>query len=337
MSVLFTPCKIGTMRVPNRFVRSATGARAADPGGRITDVMIGLHERLARGQVGLIHTGHAYVVDEGKTHDGMLGIQKDDLVPDLVRLTACVHQYDSKIVMQINHGGLPVEEVDAAKLQGLVEAFAQAARRVKEAGFDGVQIHGAHGYLISSFASPDNRREDGWGGSPQGRLRLLAEVAHAVRAEVGDAYPVLTKVDGDSYGDASIPRAEQEALIEGLAQLPVDAIEVSSRKDPVREGIRAPDQEGYLAPYAKAIKAGVTCPVILVAGLRSVEVMERVIEDGVADMVSMSRPFIREPDLVARFRAGKSRADCISCGRCATSRETANQCAVLLEGRGART
>lgn len=321
------------MRVPNRFARSATGAKAADPDGRITDVMIALYERLARGRVGLILTGHAYVMDEGKTHDGMLGIQKDDLVPDLERLTGTVHRYNTRIVMQINHGGLPVNGTHEAQLTGVVEAFVQAARRVRRAGFDGVQIHAAHGYLISRFAAPDNRRWDGWGNTPEGRTRLLVDVAHAVRAEVGDGYPVLTKVDGDSYADPGLPEEERSTLIQTLASLPVDAIEVSSRTEPMREGIRRPDQEAYLAPYAEAIKAGVPCPVMLVAGLRSLAVMERIVHSGIADMVSMSRPFIREPDLVARLHAGKERADCISCGRCTTSRATANQCAVLIEAQ----
>lgn len=189
MSILFDPIKINGMVVSNRFMRSATNDRRADITGGIDDAFIKVYERLAAGGVGLIVTGHAFVQWNGKASRYMLGVHKDDLIPGLKRLVDAVHQYDSRIVMQLNHAGRQtsssfIGETPLApsavyfrvsrqtpraftekEIEDLIGAYAAAAGRAKSAGFDGVQIHGAHGYLVNQFLSSfTNRRKDRWGG-----------------------------------------------------------------------------------------------------------------------------------------------------------------------------
>ena len=327
MSILFTPHRIGTLEIPNRFVRSATGESACTDG-RISEGMIRYYERLAQGGIGLIITGHAYVREEGKTHEEMTGIHHDGLLPALRRWTERVHAYGAKMVMQINHRAMDPNELEASEIGAILRTFTEAAGRVQRAGFDGVQVHAAHGFLLSQFMSPKaNRRTDEWRG-----IRLAEEVLRAVRKKVGPDYPVLVKFNCDSLEPGSLTLDESAAVAQALEQAGADAIEVSGASA-AQENIRRKEQEAYFAPYARRIKEAVSVPVILVGGLRSMERMEEIISEGVADFVSMSRPFIREPDLVAQFREGKRVADCISCGQCWSSKETANRCGVL-EKRG---
>lgn len=323
MSILFTPCRIGTMEVPNRFVRSATGESACTDG-HISEGMVRYYERLSQGGIGLIITGHAYVREEGKTHKEMTGIHHDGLLPELRRWTEKVHAYGAKIVMQINHRAIDPNELDASEIQAIIRAFAQAAGRVKRAGFDGVQVHAAHKYLLCQFMSPRaNRRTDEWAG-----VRLAKEALQAVRKEVGSDYPLLVKFNCDSLEPGGLTFDESAAMAQALEGAGADVIEVSGA-EAAQKNIRHKEQEAYFAPYARRIKETVHVPVILVGGLRSMERMEEIVNEGVADLISLSRPFIRESDLVLRFRKGKRVADCISCSQCWSSKETANRCGIL--------
>jgi len=218
MSLLFTPGAIGNLVVPNRIIRSATAEKLADnDDGRPTPKLRDLWVELVRGGTGLIITGHMFVHPSGKCHPEMSGIHKDDLVPEWAKILSVVHKEGGKIAAQINHGGMqcskdavdgtfapsafdddgleqPAREITINEISMLIDAYAQAARRAKEAGFDAVQLHGAHGYLINQFLSPfTNRRSDQWGGGEQGRSLFLHQVIHAVREEVGSDYPVFIK------------------------------------------------------------------------------------------------------------------------------------------------
>lgn len=343
MSVLFTPLRIGATEVGNRFVRSATG-ESASVDGRVSPAVIGYYERLARGGIGLIITGHAYVRREGRGHAAMTGMDRDDLLPLCREWVAVVHGHTAesettsgtptRLVMQINHCGFePAERINAMRsqeIESVVAAFAQAARRVREAGFDGVQVHCAHGFLLSQFLDPQvNEREDRWGGTG-----IAQEVLRAVRREVGADYPVLVKFNCDALQAGGMDPEESAAVASALEQAGADALEVSGA-DAARTGIRRREQEAYFAAYARRIRAAIRVPVILVGGLRSMQRMEEVVESGTADMVSLCRPFIREPELVRRFRAEREagaadpRAACVSCSTCWSSPETANRCGVL--------
>lgn len=354
---LFRAASINTMELANRLVRSATGEGAATREGRCADTMVRFYDRLASGGVGLIISGHAYVRQDGTCGAEMTGVYKDDLVPDLRRMADAVHRHSAKIVMQINHGGrqTPPELIDgppvapsavtdpsvdvtpralaADEIDPLIEAFVQAARRVKAAGFDGVQIHSAHGYLISQFSSPyTNRRTDQWGGSLENRARFVTETFRRVRAEVGDDYPILIKLNADDFIEGGIGIEESSEIAKMLGELGIDAIEISgAMRESVdmvmRKGVMTPEDEAYFRPFAEAFREKTCVPLILTGGVRSVEVSEELLESGVTDFVGMCRPFIREPDLPNRWKSGDTRrATCVSCGKCKSSPETANVC-----------
>ena len=209
---------------------------------------------------------------------------------------------------------------------GLIEAFGQAARRAKEAGFDGVLIHGAHGYLVNLFISPfTNRRADEWGGDSSRRFRFLQEVYRAIRKAVGNTYPVAIKLGLKDDVEDGLSLEEGVEAACRLAKLGMDAIEVSGglptkTAGASRSNIQSRDREAYFLPYAKALRPKVgPLPLSLVGGLRSPDLMEEIIGQGWVDFVSLARPFICEPDLVTRIRAGRREPlSCLRCDRCRT-------------------
>ncbi|TEB16388.1 NADH oxidase [Pelotomaculum sp. FP] len=206
----------------------------------------------------------------------------------------------------------------------LIDCYAAAMLRAKEAGCDGVQVHIAHGYLLSEFISPyTNRREDQWGGSIENRTRILKEIIIRGKKLTGDDYPVLVKLNTtDGFAGAGYLSLEDALYTAKLMDsLGVAAIEVSGGIKESKKGfawpvINTPEKEAYFGAAAKKIKDEVSCPVILVGGLRSLAVMESVIDQGTADMVALCRPFIKEPDLVKRFINGQARVACASCNGC---------------------
>ncbi len=346
---LFSPVRIGSLELRNRLVRSATAEQmSTEPAGEATPTQAALYRDLARGGVGLIVTGHAYVTPEGKAHTEMLGAYADELIPGLRTLADAAHAEGGKIALQINHGGRqcsrqavtqPVapsavsthngrvpREMTHDEICSAIDAFAQAARRAQLAGFDAVQLHGAHGYLIGQFLSPlSNRRSDAWGGDFERRLRFLAAVCEAVRGQVGRDYPVIIKLgmtdNLEQAPDGLTP--DDGAHIAGrLAGLGLDAVEVSGgyggRSDfNGRLGVGSKVAEAYFRPLAQRAKAATGLPVILVGGLRSRAVMEDVLASGDADLISLCRPLICEPDLPNQLESGeKSASACISGGRC---------------------
>ncbi|MFC1659907.1 NADH:flavin oxidoreductase [Gemmatimonadota bacterium] len=346
MTLLFSPHSIGSLETPNRLVRSATAERMADADGRPLPPLTKLYEDLVRGGVGLIITGHMYVHPSGKAHDEMTGVHTDDLIPDLAKLAQAVHALDGLIVPQINHGGMnsqaetvaepmapsaidepfltrPAREMTALEVDTAIQAFADAARRCQEAGFDGVQIHAAHGYLISQFLSPFvNKRTDRWGGKAEKRMQFLRDVCSAVRDQVGGEYPVLIKLgmmDSVEGGLSSEEGAEIVAALEGMG---IDAVEISGgiggeKNLNVRKGIQSEAKEAYFSPLAREARGRTQLPILLVGGFRSRSVMEGVLADGLADYVSLCRPLISEPDLPNKFKLGlKDKSRCLSANNC---------------------
>ncbi len=346
---LFSPIQIGTLELDNRLARSATAERlATEPMGRATPALAALWGGLARGGVGLIISGHAYISPKGKAHPEMLSVHCDEMIPGLRMLADAVHENGGRIAMQINHGGRqcdqtctpetlapsPVElasgrsprEMTLAEIAATIDAFGQSARRAQQAGFDAVQLHGAHGYLIGQFLSPHtNRRRDAWGGNFERRLAFLAAVCEAVRGEVGPDYPVFIKLgimdNLQSVPDGLTPD-DGARVVSRLADLGLDAVEVSGgyggRSDfnsRMAVGTKAP--EAYFRDLARRAREATDLPVILVGGLRSRAVMDEVLAAGDADMIALCRPLIREPDLPNRLRSGEATAAaCISGGRC---------------------
>jgi len=348
MRKVFDETKINGMSLQNRLVRSATWEGMCEPDGRPTPKLAGYCANLARGGVGLIITGYAYIHPDGKQLPGQMGIHSDDHAADMQVLTSAVHHQGGKICLQLVHAGgqtgaktigrLPVapSEVKAAQfpetpralareeIAELVALFGKGAARAREYGFDAVQLHAAHGYLINQFLSPlTNRRSDDYGGSAENRSRFLLEVYRAVRDAVGNYFPVLVKLNGADNLEGGMEPDDALYAARALDEEGVDAIEVSGGtsasgdRTPVRQGIESREQEAYNLPLAYRIKNAVSCPVMVVGGIRSLEIAEGIIRREEADYVAMARPFIREPHLAKRWQEGdEGRARCISCNGC---------------------
>ena len=360
-SLLFSPTRIGALTVPNRFVRSATHDFLAEEDGSVSDRNVALYARLAEGEVGLIITGHAYVSPEGKASPRQIGASSDAHLPGLTRLVREVHAFPSRIVLQIAHAGRQTKdkicgcvplapsaviepvmkvmprEMTEADIDLTVRHFVQAAERAAQAGFDGVQLHAAHGYLLSSFFSPhSNRRTDDWGGSTENRARLAVDILRGIKKACGPDFPVLIKMNSSDFLPGGLEVEECVVLSRILAREGIDAIEVSggtseARKGSMWPGVRTEDEEGYFLAAAARVKAAVPVPVLGLGGFRTLRVMERALAEGQADLISLSRPFVREPFLVKKFRTGElDRSACISCNKCLNPRGLS--CAELKTG-----
>jgi 2,4-dienoyl-CoA reductase-like NADH-dependent reductase (Old Yellow Enzyme family) len=374
MNTLFTPTKISNLEVPNRFVRSATYDGGAKDG-FVSDWQIELYKALAKGRVGLIISGIFHVTDlVAKVSPAQNLLTSDEFIPDLKRLAAAVHAHGSKLAVQLYHPGreafrrlkpLGIEapgpseimagedpyfegscrEMAADEVWAVVKAFGEAARRVQEAGCDAVQFHGAHAYLMAEFLSPQsNRRNDEWGGGLKNRLRLHTEIYKATRAQVGPEYPVMIKLGVEDGFPGGLDFKEGLEAAVQLAGLGFDCIEVSQGLRGVKWGqtefrdkIVKREREAYFRDWARQVKERVSVPVMMVGGLRSLDLMEEVAAAKEADFVSLCRPFIREPDLVASWEAGQVRyPTCISCNKCFENVLSGNKLCCMLKNKGGK-
>jgi 2,4-dienoyl-CoA reductase-like NADH-dependent reductase (Old Yellow Enzyme family) len=378
MLVLFEKTEIKGMELKNRLVRSATHEAMADDEGFPTDRLFELYERLAKGGVGLIITRYTYVSRDGKFR-AMLGIDSDEHISKYRELVNHVHQNGAKIAMQINHcgrqttkemtGTQPIapsavkdksllvmpREITEADIERIIEAFAQAARRVKESGFDALQLHGAHGYLISQFLCPHtNRREDKWGGSIENRMRFVTEIYERVRKSVGDHYPILIKINAYDYMKNGLKPEEGIVMAKKMAEMGFDGIEVSCgigedggctfRGDIPFDVILdewemyknkgflfrfimkefgsklmrpIPFTQGYNRESAKIIKKKVNVPIFAIGGMIDPAFMEETIQSGEADYISLCRALITDPDFPNKIREGSREISrCIHCNLC---------------------
>jgi 2,4-dienoyl-CoA reductase-like NADH-dependent reductase (Old Yellow Enzyme family) len=345
MADIFSPWQINQLQIPNRIVRSATWEGMAEPDGTPTQETALITAGLAEGGVGLTITGFAYVSEHGKALPGQTGIHIDAMVGPLTRITDAVHKSGGLVAVQIVHAGgqgmskvlghkplgpsamvnpatkEEVQELTKEQIEVIVEDFAMGAARAKAAGFDAVQLHGAHGYLLAQFLSPfTNKREDEYGGDAEGRSRLAWQVYREVRNAVGPGYPVFIKLNTTDGIEGGITLEDSLVCAKGLVDAGLDAIEVSGgvpyagKLGPARL-VKEPGDEGYFMDNAKAIKAAVSCPIIVVGGWRSRERIEEALDQ--VDAVAIARPLVREPDLPNQWKEGRQeQAACISCGGC---------------------
>jgi 2,4-dienoyl-CoA reductase-like NADH-dependent reductase (Old Yellow Enzyme family) len=278
----------------------------------------------------------------------MVGIHSDELVPDLAALAGVVHRENGRVAVQINYRGaqrwagrksepadssagpaIPphhgAREMTPDEIELVIEAFGQAARRAQQAGFDGVQIHGAHGYLVNQFLSPlINQRGDEWGGSLEGRMRFLRAVCREIRQQVGPDYPVLIKLAMMDHAEGGLTAEDGVQVVAALEGMGLDAVEISGgiggtlKWDAnMRPRILSESDEAYFRELAVKARPATSLPIALVGGFRSRSVMDAVLNAGDADFISLSRPLICEPDLPNKLRAGlQERSSCISAGRC---------------------
>lgn len=360
------------MTVKNRIVRSATYEGMADDNGLVDNRYVALYENLAKGGVGLIIAGFAFVKENGIAANYQTGIHTDDCIPMLKKSVETVHNVNenAKIVLQIAHGGRQVEpdivkkrefkpiapspiadksvgivpkEMTIEDIEDMIQSFIMSAERAKKAGFDGVQLHAAHGYLLSEFLSPYmNKRTDDYGGSSASRVRIVIEIFDGIKEMCGEDWPVLIKLQIDDFvkKESSLKPPESIEIARRISEAGLDAIEISGgiyesdeELDPWNLKVKTTSEEAYFLPYAKKVKKVIgETPLILVGGIRSFEVAEGIVKDGYADFISMSRPFIMEPDLPQKWLnklSGKS--TCTSCNSCDTEMNDKGLRCLLLE------
>jgi len=349
MATLFEETTINGMTLKNRLVRSATWEGMARPDGRPTPKMVDFYRQLAAGGVGLIISGFAFIQPDGKALTGQMGIHTDDFADEYRAITSAVHEAGGKIVVQLVHAGgqtmsetigqkplapsaVEVDqfqetpaELTLERIEQIVASFGEGARRAKAWGFDGVQLHGAHGYLINQFLSPlTNQRLDVYGGSIEKRIRFLMEVYRAVRKQVGPDFPVMIKLNASDNLKGGLVAQDADYAARRLSEAGIDAVEVSAgtpasgKKNPARQKIINPDKEAYNLELARMVKGAVSCPVMVVGGYRSYAVAEKTIGEEFMDYVAMARPLIHEPDLPGRWQQGDDHGTvgCISCNGC---------------------
>ena len=346
MAEIFSPWQMNRLSIPNRLVRSATWEGLAEEDGTPTLDTANLTAELAEGGVGLVITGYAFVSPQGRGLPRQTGAHINAMVGPLTRVSDAVHKCGGLVALQIVHAGgqtssqwigtqpvgpsamthpafrEPVQEMSQGQIEDIIEDFALAAARAKAAGFDAVQLHGAHGYLINQFLSPNtNQRQDDYGGPLENRARFCYQVLEETRAAVGPEFPLFIKLNtDDGLGQEGLQLDEAVQVAAELSRRGIDAIEVSGgvpaagRNSPAR-AVKEPEDEAYFLANAVAVKQVVDCPVIVVGGFRSRDTVEQALEQ--VDAVSMSRPFIRQPHLARLWQEGsREKATCISCGQC---------------------
>ncbi len=348
MKKLFEETKINHMELKNRFVRSATWEGLANSDGSCSEELTNLMVELAKGQVGLIISSHAYINPTGQVRIRQLGIYDDRLVVSYKEMVEKVQNEGSKIIMQINHAGVKAStkllkskpfgpssieikecsgrEMTISEISQTIEDFKNAAIRAKNAGFDGIQLHAAHGFLLSQFLSPFfNKRTDEYGGSLNNRAHLVLEILRAIKIALGKQFIVTIKLNSDDFTEGGFTQGEMLQVAAMLESAGIDAIELSgslslkiSKYTSVREGrVDSKEEEGYYRNAAKLYKEKINVPLILVGGIRSYEVAKELVENKQADYISLCRPLIREPGLIKRWQSGDiKRATCVSCNRC---------------------
>jgi 2,4-dienoyl-CoA reductase-like NADH-dependent reductase (Old Yellow Enzyme family) len=359
---LLEPGRLGPITTRNRMIRAGTSETMAMADGAVSRRLVQLYRTLAVNDVGAILTGHLFCQARGRYARRQAGIHNDAMLPGLASLARAVHEAGGVILAQIAHAGsqsrvpgiaplapsaVPnvltgrmVPAGSEAEIREAVGTFAAGARRAVQAGFDGVHIHAANGYLISEFLSPlTNQRDDEWGGDAERRAHFAVAVVGAVRAEVPQDRALTMKlglVDAPPGGlglDASVAVAERLAaegldaleLSCGVMQAPTDSarqyVAVDRRRAAadllVHRLLADPQPEAYFVPWARSVRERVSVPLIAVGGMRRTETMEQALAAGDADFIAMARPFIREPDIARQIADGRiGRVDCTSCNIC---------------------
>lgn len=351
MTSIFDPLVTKNFSLRSRLVRSATAERiamAAESDGRLLGSGYAL---LAREDVGLIVSGHVAVHPSGRLYPLMASLSDDTNAAAWRRAISLTHEAEGKLFIQLNHGGgrcrtkdgkggycvscLPERssdpmmgiELNSEMISELARAFSAAAARARDYGADGVQLHAAHGYLASQFLSPlTNRRSDEWGGPLENRARFLRLVVRLVREAVGADFPLGIKL-GASDDDPAGLTVEDSLQTVKWVQNEIDFVEISGafRSDIARRKARPGVNEGYYLPVAARFKRELNIPVFVVGGFRGLAKMNEALSSGACDAVAMSRPLIRQPDLLRILRAG-GQSECRGCNLCLLKNDGPTAC-----------
>ena len=341
--LLFSPLTIKGLVLKIRIVMPPMCTSMATIGGAVTDRLIGYYRARAEGGVGLIDVEFTYIHPAGKVFEHMLGIYDDRLVPGLRRLTQAIHQQGSKIIIQIAHAGrrthsdvtgcLPVapspiprlngetpRELSLPEIEEMIHAFLQAARRAKEAGFDGVMIHMAHGYLIHQFLSPlSNKRMDRYGGDLGGRSTFALEILKGIRQEVGNDYPITCRLCGDEFLKGGIDLKEAIQFSRLLQANGITGIEASAGTHQTPHILSPPRyfSMGFLSHLSEGIKREVGIPVGTVGRIHDPRLAETLLQQGKADFIAVGRALIADPEWPNKAYQGRidDICPCISCNQ----------------------
>lgn len=330
MKHIFEPVKLNHLELKNRLVRSATWEGIANPDGSVTEEAYEIYEELAKGGVGAIITGFTSVALHDYYFDGMMRLCDDALIPQYEKLVRIIHAEGAAAIAQLALGAYYREEnglyrqvepddMTEDEIRLMIRQFTDAASRAAKAGFDGVQIHAAHFFFLSRFISPaGNHREDEWGGSAERRGWILLEILDGIRKAAPDLH-VTIKINSSDFTAGGLTEESCICVCRLLDQAGIDSIEVSGNGTSV-PGIKAHINEGYFVPAAAKIAKEVRCPVMVVGGFRSMDTMEHVLNRTDIELISLSRPLLREPDLPNRMKEDPNIVSkCVSCNACYSS------------------
>lgn len=347
---LFAPGHIGGLEVRNRVVFAATSSELADKDGFVGDDVVEYYAERARGGAGLIVVEATYVEQEGKRlhHNAML--HEDRFIPGMRKIVEAVHAEGTKIALQLNHGGrestpavsgsaplapsplasqftgvgdavIP-KELTKGEIARIVERFADASERAREAGYDAIELHGAHGYLIGEFFSPEsNRREDEYGRDTEGRARFGIELVRAVKKRLGSAFPVIFRLNGRDHVPGGLELEEAIRVAQLLEAAGADSISVSGGVHASRPYMVVPGmsvERGCYTGYSEAMRRHLSVPVMTVGRINTPDLAESILARGQADYICLSRALIADPYFPAKARDGRSDtiAPCIACNEC---------------------
>lgn len=355
---IFEQSSFADIDIKNRLWRSATWLGLAEDTGKISNELNKRYEDLAKGGVGAIITGLASVLESEQPYPKMLNIHSDEIIEDYKKFTDMIHKHDCKVFMQIAYGGsttsIPAKgrliwgpstvknpssgvtpvEMTKENIKELVEAMGQAAKRAKLAGFDGVQIHAAHGYLLSQFLSPYyNIRRDEYGGTALNRARIIFEILESIKKHTASEFPTLIKMHcDDQWGEKGLSENDSLLIAKELELRGIDAIEFSggnidpeSGNIPSRTKLFKKEKQSYFYEATARISSELNVPVISVGGHRNIERMEEILNNSNISYFALSRPLHSEPDLPNKWIADShKKARCVSCNNC--WHEDGNQC-----------
>ena len=330
MKHVFEPVKMNHIKMKNRLIRSATWEGIANIDGSITEETYDIYEELAKGGVGAIITGFTSVALHDYYFGGMMRLCDDALIYQYKKLVDIIHSNKSLVITQLALGayyrdvsgeytqvepdGMTIDEIKLVTKQ-----FIDAAIRAEKAGFDGVQIHAAHFFFLSRFISPAiNHRIDEYGGSTENRSRIIIEIIDSIRKATPTLH-ISIKINCNDFMYDGLDEKESLAICKLLDQVGIDSIEISGNGTSVR-GIKAHRNEGYFAPFAAKIADEVSCPIIVVGGFRALDTMETLLNQSKIELISLSRPLLREPDLPNKMNADPTIiSKCVSCNACYSS------------------
>lgn len=350
--LLIEKTKIRNIELNNRIIRSALWMSMADKDGHISSRLYKVYDELSKGGLGMIITGYSIVDPNDRPNSGMMGIYDDSFIEEHKKLVDIVHSNGTPISIQLAYGGsqtshpdfqneilfgpsavknrasgITPKEMSKQDIKHLIKMFTNAAIRAQKAGYDAVEIHGAHGYLLNQFLAPyNNRRTDEYGGNIENRSRIFVEVIQSIRKATGENFTIMVKMNHDDYMDAREGLVVREAIevAKILEKAGADLLEISGVNGtsgkgigPARTKIHKLESQSYYLEPSKQIAAAVNIPVILVGGNRNFKKMQDILDQTDIQYFSIARPLLCEPDLVNKWQEDSDyKPLCVSCNGC---------------------